>query len=248
VIPIFSFIKLRVKERELVYILLTCFRISFALFILCGCVAATYPPTFINRSTQFNYKAEQDIKFRISDNIDLLKPPMVLYIPPVKWYDKNDISQKLQNELGRFIQEYFYQALLMDNYYDMILTKRSYLETYESLDYRIVTLDLAVTYIQKGSGFLRYFIGFGLGRSDIQVEGQFRQNKTDEEIMAFTMRYQHMGNAHYALNPRALSANYCLRMSIEAVALKITTLVKDVWDSLERNGTPYPLYLVAIER
>ncbi len=206
------------------------------LFFLCGCVAPVLPPGFIDNNPRFNYVDGKQLKVRITGDVNLLCPPDVVYIPPVKWRNIPGIAPELQEELASFLRDYVYQGLLAENYYNMIMTKDARLDAYKLLNYRIVFLEVAVTRIRKGSGLLRYFIGFGLGRSDLQIEGCLRDSKTKRDIMAFVMRYRHLGNAYQGFNPRALSGRYCLRMSIEAVALKITGIIKQIWEDAPSVG------------
>jgi len=147
-----------------------------------------------------------------------------------------------------FFRDYLYWGLVGDAVHHMLLLKEDSLRNYEDPEARIAFLESRITHMKKGSGFLRYFIGFGLGQSDLQVEGALRDYKTREEILSFVMRYRHSGNAYQGLNPRALSGRYCLRMSIEQASITITDLIKDMWKNMDKTGMPDPALLIAFER
>jgi len=213
-----------------------------------ACTPLTLPPSFITSHPVLNYKNEKDLKMRISPSIGVLQPPKILFIAPIQWRNASNISLELKRELEEFLREYFYEGLISQNYFDMILTDTKNIDIYKDMNLRLVTLEAAVTRIDKGVGLLRYFIGFGLGESDLQVEGHLIENTTREEVMAFVMRYRHTGNAYNGWNPRALSGRYCLRMSMESVALTITGLIKDVWEKNCQLGTVRPLEISSMER
>lgn len=216
--------------------------------LISACTPLTLPPFFITEHPVFDYRNEKDLKMRISPSTSVLQPPQILFIAPIQWRDDKNISPELRRELEEFLREYFYQGLLSQNYFDMILTETKNIDLYRDMDLRLVTLEAAVTRIDKGIGLLRYFIGFGLGQSDLQVEGRLVENTTREEVMAFVMRFHHTGNAYNGWNPRALSGRYCLRMSMESVALTITGLIKDVWEEKCQLGTLRPLEISSMER
>lgn len=59
-----------------------------------------------------------------------------------------------------------------------------------------LTLDIAITRWHEGNGFLRYFLGFGLGATDMQWEGQLRDT-SGTLLLAWADRRIHPGGPSY---------------------------------------------------
>ena len=185
---------------------------------------------------------------RVSATTDTLQPPEMVYVASVNWLDEGKIDAALKKELGDFLRQYFYHGLLRQNYFDMKLPQTENIELYTENMPRILILETAITRIRKGSGFLRYAIGYGLGQSDLQVEGRLREEFSGREVMAFVMRYRHLGNSYMGKNPRSASGRYCLRLSMEAVALTTTDLMKEVWAKNMEFENSRPIEILPMER
>lgn len=217
--------------------------------MLSGCVTPVQKPSFIDNSGEYNYRDQKDLKFRTSGDADNLQRPRVLYIAPPQWLHKKGLKKRQREELGIFLQEYFYQALLDKRYSGkMILLKNDSLAPYRDNGMRCARLESAITRINKGNGFMRYFVGFFTGQTDLQIEGRIIDDECGEEILAFAVRKRHAGNSYNGMNPRALSGMYCLRLSMEEAVLNSTTIIKDIWDSLERTGRCDALQIASFER
>lgn len=221
---------------------------ALLLLLLASCTPRTLTPAFISDEISFNYKNDKDLKVWVSPTTDTLKPPEMVYVAAVQWVDDGNIEPPLKKELGNFLRQYFYHGLLRQNYFDIKLPQTENLQLYTENKPRLLILETAVTRIRKGSGLLRYFIGYGLGQSDLQIEGRLREEFGGNEVMAFVMRYRHLGNAYMGKNPRASSSRYCLRLSMEAVALTVTDLMKEVWAKNMEFENPRPIEILPMER
>lgn len=222
--------------------------ILLPIFVLFGCATQTLPPSFVSETPSMNFHNAPAVKMRVSSNVPLLRRPGVLYILPVKYRSPTGKQDKLSKDMESFIRDYLYWGLVGDAFHNMLLLKEGNIENYDDQETRIAVLETRIAHMTRGNGLLRYFIGFGLGQSDIQVEGVLRDYKTNEEILSFVMRYQHSGNAYQGMNPRALSGRYCLRMSIEQITITITDLIRDMWKNVEKTGMPEPMCLIVLER
>lgn len=218
------------------------------MFGIFGCATQTLPPSFVSETPSFNFHNAPAVKMRATPTASLLRRPGILCILPVKYNSPTGKQSKLSKEMTSFFRDYIYWGLVEEAFHNMLLLKEDSLGNYEDPEARIAVLESRITHMKKGNGLLRYVIGFGLGQSDIQVEGSLRDYKTRKEILSFVMRYQHSGNAYQGLNPRALSGRYCLRMSIEQMSRTITDLIKDVWNNMDKTGIPDPGILIAFER
>ena len=222
------------------------FALMLQAFLLCSlvfiqaCVAPVKNTSFIESEPDFNFLDEKDARVRISEEVSELSPPDVIYISPVSWNEENEIPEEWRKELSEFLREYFYQGLLYRNFHDMIILKRDKMDLYDTKEKRAAKLNIAVTRISKGNGLLRYFVGYTLGSTDLQVEGNLVSLENGEEILAFAARRRHAGNAYNGMNPRALSGKYCLEMSMEKLSIRITDAIRHIWTNTVLTGTPYP--------
>jgi len=236
------------KQARRPFIFNTIYYPALLLLLLASCTPRTLTPVFISDDISFNYKNDKDLKVWVSPTSDTLKPPEMVYVAAVEWMDERGIEPPLKKELGAFLRQYFYHGLLRQNYFDMKMPQTENLELYTENKPRLLILETAVTRIRKGSGLARYFIGYGLGRSDLQVEGRLREAFGEGDVMAFVMRYRHLGNTYMGKNPRSASSRYCLRLSMEAVALATTDLMKEVWAKHMEFDHPHPIEALPMER
>lgn len=236
--PFFVFLPMRKIIIHIILILLG----------LNGCVAPILPPARISATPPFNYRNGRAIKIRIARDINLIRRPRIIYIKPVDSYQKVKKSGLLSKEIGSSLRDYFYRGLVREVYKDTIVIKDGNLEWYDDPENQIFILELAITHMKKGNGLLRYLIGFGLGQTDLQVEGRLFDHKTLDEIFAFTIRSRHAGNSYQGLNPRALSGKYCLRMSAQEMAITISRHLREVWHNIDKSGMVDPLRQAAWER
>jgi|GEM_PF-573428 len=222
--------------------------VLFILLLLNGCVSPIHTPSYIKEVPPLNFRNAPWVKMRVIPDWEHLKRPGILFIAPVELKTGEPVDPALEKEISTFLRDYFYQALLKETYHDMIILSQDTLESYEDTQSRINILELFITRLSKGSGFLRYFIGFGLGQSDLQVEGRLTEKSNDKEILAFAIRHRHLGNSYQGLNPRALSGRYCLRFSVEESALNISRMIREVWNSMDKSSLSDNLYLASFER
>lgn len=213
-----------------------------------GCVTHTLKPSFINSEKEFNYINKPDTKIRFSENRDELNKPYAFNIAPVKWEDRAHLYPSDQKDLGEFLRRYFYYGLLDESLNDMILLRKDDPGSYAGMQKRLGVMETSITHVRRGNGILRYFLGYGLGRTDIQVEGRVTDFHSGEEIMAFVLRRYHEGNAYGGWNFRALSNEYCLRMSLEEIALNVADLLRNTWISMAKFGSPTPFPPLSMER
>lgn len=215
---------------------------------LSGCVAPILPPVKISPTPPFNFRNGKALKMRTTQDPALIRRPRIIYINPVSFSENVKASASLSNKLKNSLREYYYRALIREIFKDTMIIKEGNLEWYDDKENRIMILDLTVTHLKKGNGLLRYFIGFGLGQSDLQIEGRLYDHQTSHETIAFAFRSRHAGNSYQGLNPRALSAKYCLQMSEQEAAISTSKLIRDIWQNIDRTGMAEPLHQIAWER
>jgi hypothetical protein len=84
--------------------------------------------------------------------------------------------------------------------------------------YRIIHIETAVTHIKKGNGTSRFFIGYGVGATTMQLEGKFFEGPNKEKLLGeFALRNDHGGYPNGFLNPRVFKVYYCLKYAAEKI-------------------------------
>ena len=83
---------------------------------------------------------------------------------------------------------------------------------------RKATLDLAITEIRSGNGFIRWFIGTGLAPTVLQVEGRLHESGLSEPVVEFVRRRSFDGYSYGGLNFGLFSARSTHRSSIKDIA------------------------------
>ena len=92
-------------------------------------------------------------------------------------------------------------------------------------DNRVVTLESRITDLGKGSGLARYLLGFGIGSTSVQFEGEFVEGVEERRRLgAFVVRKSHAGYSQWGMNPQVYLASYCAKYAVES----------GVWSLMER--------------
>lgn len=98
-------------------------------------------------------------------------------------------------------------------------------------DYAMV---LAITEWEPGNRWLRYFFGFGLGRTRMQVEAKFRETKTGHLPILFADAREHPGGpSTFPIGFKALKTESLMREDINGMLIDIQEMLCDV------TGTPF---------
>ncbi|MBI1290387.1 hypothetical protein GC173_03990 [bacterium] len=81
---------------------------------------------------------------------------------------------------------------------------------------RMITIETRITDIKRGDAWIRYVIGYGLGQSRIQIQGEILEGLERRKIGDFVIRRGHGGFSQSGLNPEVLMDDYALKYAIEA--------------------------------
>ena len=218
------------------------------LICLSGCVSRTLAPSFVSEAPGFTFLNRKNCKMRITNRAALLFPPRVIHVPPVRWSQKDPLSPNTKDYLGDYLRTRFYYNFYASRQGDMWILQKDALKGFMLPEGRVAVLEMEVTHLRRGNGLFRYVIGYGLGRTDIQIEGRLKESSTGEEIFAFVAREHHEGYSYNGLNPRALSSRYCLKRSMQPIAKRISETMRDVWICMERYATSDFTTAAAFER
>jgi hypothetical protein len=93
----------------------------------------------------------------------------------------------------------------------------------------MLVVESAVTNVTKGSGFLRYIIGYGAGAASIQFEGRIYEGLDKKKLVAeFAARESHAAYPQGFMNPAVWKASYTLKYASEATIRDVTEALPEV--------------------
>ena len=96
---------------------------------------------------------------------------------------------------------------------------------------RLVRVESAITDIEKGSGFLRYMIGYGAGRAVVQVEGRLwgiDDEGGDLLLGEFAFREGHGAYPNGFINVDVIDPAYCVKYAIDQGLKEFTPHLRGV--------------------
>ena len=87
------------------------------------------------------------------------------------------------------------------------------------------TLQLALSEIESGDGFVRWFIGTGIASTVLQVEGRVTETGSDEPVLEFVRHRSFDGYPFMGLNVTVFSAKATHRTSMKEIARDIAAFL-----------------------
>ena len=94
-------------------------------------------------------------------------------------------------------------------------------ETYRKRNRRIYEFVPVITQLATGSGWKRYFVGYGSGDVRIQVEGELRDMTDGKVICSFATVGDSWGNAHGGWNVKVFSEAYCMKRAMDPLVKQL---------------------------
>lgn len=185
----------------------------------------TYSPILLTR-TEIERRLEEHeyIPTAAELGLDLqTSEPLLLVIPEPLWLvEGQEISEKEREEVLFTLRERIYRYVLRQ--YPHPMRARYAFSPTETLTqgYRIVTLKTRITDADPGYGWIRYFVGFGAGMAQLQIEGEFLEGPHADRLLGeWSMRIVHGGYADWGLNVEVFSAPYCYKYACEEAAQRL---------------------------
>lgn len=141
---------------------------------------------------------------------------MLLVIEPVVWRSEMKIKRETRDKLLFTTRERLFRHALRNYQYPVHVRFNVAPNDPLTRMHRTVRLRAAITDSRGGNGLARFLIGFGLGCSALQIEGELVEH--EERIGEFAVRSLHGGYAHWGSNVMVVSDAYCLRYAADAAA------------------------------
>lgn len=186
-----------------------------------GCVRAPRPTGYLEeyarlvrqRSPAFGVYAERTKVDRAS------RKDHVLQLLPSRWEAQRLSQPSKETELLELLDLRLLvhvQRLAPDS---IIITDSRDVEDLATLGANVTQLRLSITYITKGFGLFRMLLGgFYLGATQLQVEGQLVDYKTQQVLARFARRGLGNGVVWGLSTPQSLSPKFCWRFSLDETA------------------------------
>ncbi len=127
----------------------------------------------------------------------------VLYVKPVKPAGQVGPDQPRISQYCAHLQERTLNGLRKLRKFRILTTDDEFLNR-KRYDLRVATLELFITHLDEGNGFVRYVVGFERGGVDVQVEGRLTDARTGEVLMEFADRRYYAGDPMSGLNVRVI--------------------------------------------
>lgn len=153
--------------------------------------------------------------------------PVVFVVAPTEISSEFVLEDPGKQEQVLFtVRERLYRYLLR-NYAPPTRVRYAYMQSDPlTRDCRVITITSRVTDQQDGVGPLRYFLGYGIGKARLQLEGEiFEGPNRDRKIGEYAIRRGHGGYAQNGLNVNVMRADYCLRYAAEDAVSDLTELL-----------------------
>jgi len=164
-----------------------------------------------------------------ADGVDLSHAqPILFVVNEPKWQAELKLKESLEEEIIFVVRERLYRYLLRE-YPHPVRVRYAFVPSDPLVDgYRIIHVDSAITHAKRGSGWLRFLIGYGAGATTIQLEGRLHENPEADKLLGeFALRNDHGGYPHGFLNPRVFRAHYCMKYAVEQILSEFTQELRD---------------------
>lgn len=150
------------------------------------------------------------------------------YMNPAIPHDSNKSVSVVQPGITESISLQDYQKKMFADYLkqsleEQISKKGLYHISADASDYKIESF---IGKLDPGNGFLRWFFGFGLGRSDLQVEAKLVESATGELVASYGYRRQDAGNPLFGLNLSEMDNEKQVKNSMEEIAKSFTKFLE----------------------
>jgi len=146
--------------------------------------------------------------------------PLLLIIAPTEWKTALKMDEDDREEILFTTRERLYRYLLRA--YPHPVRVRWAFDPRDPLlaGYRVVTVSSRITNVGTGESFSRYLIGYGLGATSVQIEGELMEGIDEKTLLGeYVVRGRHGGYSQSGWNPDVFLASYCCKYAVdEAIA------------------------------
>lgn len=183
-------------------------------------------------------KKELPIPDPADDGVDIESAIPVLFIIAEPIWIAEPNSDRQRDQVAFTLRERMYRYILRE--YPHPVRVRYAVGPDDPLlaGHRVLTIQSWITHVHRGSGFLRYAVGYGAGAAALQLEGRIVEGVGEGPVVAeFIVRDSHAGYPQQMLNTRVTKSTYALRYAAEAAMRDFTETLPHVIPAV----TPPPM-------
>ena len=152
-----------------------------------------------------------------ADGVNLSRgTPVVFVVEEPQWLAP-PWKKEHEQEITFTLRERMYRYLLREYPHPVRVRYAYSAEDPLVRNHRMLVVESAVTHTTKGSGFLRYVIGYGAGAASLQYEGRIYEGLDKKKLVAeFAARESHAAYPQGFMNLAVWQASYTLKYAAEA--------------------------------
>lgn len=164
-------------------------------------------------------KKELPIPDPAEDGVDIDSAIPVLFIIAEPIWIAEPNSDRQRDQVAFTLRERMYRYILRE-YPHPVRVRYAWVPGESALEgYRLLEIRTAITDIKRGSGWVRYVIGYGAGAAVLQLEGQIvdiTDPEREEVVAEFATRTAHAAYPQGFFNPNVIHDHYALMYAAEA--------------------------------
>lgn len=146
--------------------------------------------------------------------------PIAFIVIRPEWRAEQSLrDEEYHDRLAFVVRERLYRYLLRE-YPHPVRVRYAWVPGESALEgYRLLEIRTAITDIKRGSGWVRYVIGYGAGAAVLQLEGQIvdiTDPEREEVVAEFATRTAHAAYPQGFFNPNVIHDHYALMYAAEA--------------------------------
>lgn len=159
----------------------------------------------------------------------------IIFLHDLKWLAEEKLADDAIDRLNKFFKRRIRKFLVesVDQNIVLVSEREELDQLKDKTGIGIYVIEIAVTDLRPGNGFLRYFVGFGLGTSGSTLEAKAThyQTGTEMQFQRFESWIEGYGNVNlkFYTNMKVFSNEYCLLYALNnASKLIIEDLLKKI--------------------
>ena len=186
-----------------------------------GCAHRPYPTGYLdNYAGLVNQRSPCYTVF--AQRVLFENPPRanhVLQLLPSRWDAPLKLQPSQEKDLLDFLDDRLLIYLQRMAPKQIIVTTSRDTDTFLAIGADVTRTRVSITHITKGFGIVRPVLGgFGLGATEVQVEGRLEDVNTRKVAAIFARRNRSAGVAYGFMTPQSVRPRFCWRLALDESA------------------------------
>ncbi len=143
----------------------------------------------------------------------------IVQVLPSQWNASRILAPSEEKELLEYLDRRFQLYLHRLAPQPVLVTASRNLDFFLEAGAAVTRVRLSITRIDKGTAALRPFLGaFGLGATELQVEGTMEDATTRQTLARFARRTRNAGLAYGLMTPQSIRPQFCWKIALDETA------------------------------